>query len=371
MTTHVFIVNKDSFPIHLQYLFAGTGAGEKSEHIGLLADIKRVRPGDNVIFYLERVGFYGVFRVADEKNYVFIDTSSPTYLEQDLKKKLIYRVKIVPDKIYPNGVSEWEALDKLPLYAQDVIWSLIYRKLKGNRGCTPITLDESERLITMIKEKNKNILPRPLKNQSLTWDENNLKIKIVNQEFNYTGKKGNSPNLIVEMIKRDKTKRAFEDVLQAYFTENIGKDKGLDKISGLKEEIIWLGNEVSCGVGMQKIDIFTITTDERNNREFRIIELKDESLYPEILNQVWRYVNWTTSYLKGAINSNIQPIIIAKTVERKTKYTNNPKPTKEWKNREATIKAIKEFNKLNLAKLIKVWEYHFKDTKIIFDEIKY
>jgi len=371
MTTHVFIVNENSFPIHLQYLFAGTGAGEKEEHMGLLADIRRTRPGDNVIFYLERVGFYGIFKVADEPKYVFVDDNSPTYLENDLKKKLIYRVKITPHEVYPNGISEWEALDKLPLYAQDVIWSLIYRKLKGNRGCTPITLDESERLIQMIKSKNKKPLARLLENQSYSWDKDNTEIKIVNQKFNYTGRRSGGPDLMGEMIKRDKKRRAFEDVLQAYFTGNVGCDKKLDKITGTKEQIIWLGNEVACGVGMQKIDIFTITSDERNNREFRIVELKDESLYPAILNQVWRYVNWTASYLKGAINSNIQPIVIAKAVERKTKYNTNPKPTKEWKDREATFEAIKKFNSLNLAKLVKIFEYHFEDTNIFFEEVKY
>lgn len=90
-----------------------------------------------------------------------------------------------------------------------------------------------------------------------------------------------------------------------------------------------------------------------------------------ILNQVWRYVNWTTSYLKGAINSNVQPIIVARAVERKTKYSNNPKPTKEWKNREETIKAMRDFNKLNVAKLIQVFEYSFKDEEILFEELKY
>lgn len=30
MTTHVFIVNEETFPIHLKYMFAGTGAGDLS-----------------------------------------------------------------------------------------------------------------------------------------------------------------------------------------------------------------------------------------------------------------------------------------------------------------------------------------------------
>ncbi|MBU4311942.1 MAG: hypothetical protein KJ706_04425 [Candidatus Omnitrophica bacterium] len=71
MTTHVFIVNESSFPIHLQYLFAGTRASDADDHTGLLSDIKRVRAGDQVKFYLETKessgidgGFFGVFKIA-------------------------------------------------------------------------------------------------------------------------------------------------------------------------------------------------------------------------------------------------------------------------------------------------------------------
>ena len=52
-TTHVFIVNEATFPIHLRFLFAGTSAGRNDESMDLLADIACVRPGDPVIFYIE------------------------------------------------------------------------------------------------------------------------------------------------------------------------------------------------------------------------------------------------------------------------------------------------------------------------------
>jgi hypothetical protein len=134
---HVFIVNDDTFPIHLRFLFAGTGAKEKDEDISLLCDIKRVRPGDIVIFYIEgttkvKGGFYGIFRVRDQDPLVFHVTGKDA-LQPNLMKKLIYRTLIEPYEVYAEGVSEWEVLDKLPIYATEVQWSLIYRKLKGKR----------------------------------------------------------------------------------------------------------------------------------------------------------------------------------------------------------------------------------------------
>jgi len=367
-TTHIFIVNESSFPIHLNYLFAGTGAGEKESHIGLLADVKRVRKNDYVIFYLEKVGFFGVFKIDAEP---FKDSSTPTYLENELKKKLIYRVKIKPYKIYPNYVSEWDALDKLPLYAQDVIWSLIYRKLKGNRGCTPINLQESERLIKMVESSNNGNYLTLGEDESFTYNQTNKKIEIVKGKSQYIGEQSPTEDVLSDMIKLDKLNRAFEDRLQAYFTENIGKNPKLNHICGRNKEIIWIGNEVYCGVGMQKIDIFTITSDERENKQFNLVELKRTPTNPDIIYQLQRYVDWTVSYIKCAINSNIQPIIVTRKVKRGY-YKNSPqKPLKVKKERDKTMSALIKFNNNNISKKVKWFEFDFINNDIVFEEVQY
>ena len=64
MTTHVFIVNEKTFPLHLKYMFAGTGArdldvefNDTAENqkvaqnlVGMMADSARIRKGDKIIF---------------------------------------------------------------------------------------------------------------------------------------------------------------------------------------------------------------------------------------------------------------------------------------------------------------------------------
>ena len=119
MRTHVFIVNDATIPSHLQYLFAGTGAKEKDNDTSLLADIKRVRPGDLVIFYIEATtkvkgGFYGIFKISNQNPLVFHVTGQNA-LQPNLGKKLIYRTLIEPYEVYSEGVPEWEVLDKLPI----------------------------------------------------------------------------------------------------------------------------------------------------------------------------------------------------------------------------------------------------------------
>lgn len=366
MTTHVFIVNEDSFPVHLNYLFAGTGAGEKDSHIGLLADIKRVRENDYVIFYLERVGFLGLFQIG---GIPFKDTSKPTYLQNELKKKLIYRVKIKPYKVYPKYVSEWEALDKLPLYAQDVIWSLVYRKLKGNRGCTPINLQESEKLIKMIEDANYGNYLMQNKGQSFTYTKKKSEIEVKNRRFQYSGVQDPTEDVLSKMVALDKQNRKFEDSLQVYFTENIGRSSKLEPICGKNNKIIWIGNEVACGVGMQKIDIFTITSDKRENKQFNLVELKCAPAYPEIIYQLQRYVDWTSSYIKGAVNSNIQPVVVTRRIVNG--FSKKGKPLKVKIERDKTGGALRAFNSRHIAKKVRWFEFDFVHNDLVFEEINY
>lgn len=183
MTTHIFIVNEETFPFHLKYMFAGTGAGnlsvdfngsmndEKVEKnlVSMMADAARVRRGDKIIFYcmgaLGKGHFYGIFKAKDR---CFVDAKSQA--TPILSKKLTFRVLLEPDEVYAKGVTEWEALDSLEGVEKpcDILWSLIYRKLDGNRGNTMITPAEASRLIGMIRSKNDNV---PVVFSQFSYDE--------------------------------------------------------------------------------------------------------------------------------------------------------------------------------------------------------
>ena len=93
MTTHVFIVDENTFKYHLEYMFAGTGSKEnvidfnntktsKLHHsteaslVGLMADGCRVRKDDLIIFYLQASWqhegtFFGIFQAIEDG--IFLD----------------------------------------------------------------------------------------------------------------------------------------------------------------------------------------------------------------------------------------------------------------------------------------------------------
>ena len=134
-----------------------------------------------------------------------------------------------------------------------MIWSLIYRKLKGNRGNTMVTIFEAEKLFDLIRNKNNNTTIS--NTEGLSFDGQ----KIINSESKkYNGTIQRSINILPRLIDKYNRDRAHEAHLQMIITQNIGCGTipSLDSaLNANRDNIEWIGNEVSCGVGMQRIDI--------------------------------------------------------------------------------------------------------------------
>lgn len=300
-TCHVFIVDEVTFPLHLQYRFAGTTAGKgKERHIGLLADISRVRPKDPVVFYQMGYGFYGIFQIAGTYEHPFWERANG-WLQHELGRAepLIYRVVIEPLEVYRRPVTEWEAIDKLPLYARDVRWSLFYRKLKGERGCSYLFPYEYDSFKELLKSANsEGPIASTNESNELTWVDGEIQIKEGVPKRAYGGAQ-DSPLSHINL-------RAAEMHLQAWFAWHIGRERSIEPICG---DPIWFANEVFTGSGMQKADILSITASG-SNREFHLVELKFGQSTPEQLEQFRRYVRWVKDYVwkEGDV---IQPIWVS------------------------------------------------------------
>ena len=383
-TTHVFIVDTNTFKYHLEYLFAGTGAKDnfidfnnnpntslnhttENNLVAMIADSQRIRKGDFVIFYLqqnysEKVWegkFYGIFKAKEDLS--FLDNNDANqFLRQELIKSLTFRTLIEPFEVYAKGVTEWEALDEIKHIQSpnQMLWSLIYRKLKGNRGNTMITIYESERLFKLLRDKNNR---QTLIGNKLTFDVQTQEIKQNNTTYNYTGRK-EPINILPRLINKYRNNKAFETHLQAYIVQNIGRgtNKSLDN-SLLNDLIIeWLGNEVSCGVGMQRIDIM-ISLFETNRRIVMPIELKSIEASTDNIIQIQRYVDWLEQYYIPNRISDIQPVLISKKIINKSSD-----------NFRRIIESFKQFNKKNNRCIpIKYIEYELEENNLKFQEITY
>ena len=389
MTTHVFIVGATTFKLHLEYLFAGTGAqdnridfnnssntilhyAKENMLVGMIADASRIRKGDQIIFYLQMNSsekiyegkFFGIFKAKND--WSFLDNNdNGQYLTNELEKSLTYRTLIEPSKVYADGVTEWEALDEIKNMQSpnQMLWSLIYRKLKGNRGNTMITIYEAERLCQLIRDKN-NRQELNIGDHKLSFDKNGQKIVLTNDNVNiYSGRKEDI-NLLPRLVAKYRANTSFETHLQAYIVRNIGKgiNHSLDNcILGENPEIEWLGNEVSCGVGMQRIDVMVSTT-ENNQRVLSPIELK--SVEADIINtkQIQRYIDWIEQYYTPNRQSDIKPFLISKRIDDKStvKY-------------QKIIDTFNDFNTRNSRRCnsLKYVEYHLENDVLVFEIINY
>lgn len=243
----------------------------------------------------------------------FDENDSNNYLKSELKKGLSYRILIEASDygVYPKGVTEHEYLDSLEgkTYPFELCWSLIYRKLKGNRGCTMITDFEFNDLLIKLKNKSYSL---PSAN-NYTYDCINNEILENNNNIAYNGRQ-NTLSIKNRLLYKAKRNYAFETHLQAFILQNIQSLNLLD----YPELDFWIGNEVSCGVGMQRIDLLIIQKVE--NRTFvKLIELKDEQPTKIIVDsQINWYIKWLLDYIIPNYKDSfveITPCIIAAKTE--------------------------------------------------------
>ena len=389
MTTHVFIVGSTTFKFHLEYLFAGTGAREhyidfnnqslsalhssvENMLAKMIADASRIRKDDLIIFYLqqsfkEKIGegkFYGIFKA--KENWSFLDNNtSNQFLKDELEKSLTFRTLIEPYEVYSEGVTEWEALDEIKgiQSPNQMLWSLIYRKLKGNRGNTMITIYESERLCQLIRQKGEAL---DCKNKTLSFDIENQNIICLGTPPNVYSGGTEEINLLPRLICKLEENKAFESHLQAYIVKNIGQSisEPLDESVLGESKIEWLGNEVSCGVGMQRIDIMLSVIDS-GGRVCIPIELKAVEASESNIIQIQRYIDWINQYYtphEPHKSSAIQPILLA----RKTDNKNSPKYAK-------IIEKFLSFNERNvgICRNLKYIEFSLVNGTLLFTEVKY
>jgi hypothetical protein len=325
---HVFIVNKITFKYHLEYNFAGTGASnvstdfifdthiklntqDEKRSLGMITDVSRIKIGDKILFFVTGISrFYGIFEAESE---FFLDPNdSNNFLVWELGKILTYRILLKPYKVYQNGITEYDALDSLDNvnFPDEICWSLIYRKLAGNRGCTMIT--EQEFVIFERKLAKENIL---LTCSNFSFNSEVNEIVECDKRHHYSGRKLDiKNNLKMNMLKRYEDKKAFEHYIQ-YFTVTLLKGIDFQKLLLSSAPVSWIGNEVMCSFGEHRIDALIIQ-EEKNIVEISLIEMKDEKIKDSIIDQVDRYLKWIKDYilpfyLRANKKVSINPILLS------------------------------------------------------------
>ena len=332
MTSHVFVVDERTFPLHLRYQFAGIGAGNNDQInfnnsptsnliagaeknlVGMIADMSRIRKGDRIFFYVQKEGsrgndgiFCGVFRACGR---AFLDNGGKQqFLVDKLGKSLTFRVLIEPEEVCSAGVSEWHALEAIRRISRphQMLWSLIYRKLKAGRGCTMITHYEDDSLSRLIRESGQ---PLNAEGQVLNFDP---KARAIVAEKGahpkYTGEQ--TPFNVLPRMLAVANRWKIEIFLQAMIIAQIGgANDPLTQILLGEDRLSWIGNEVKCGLGMQSMDIMLACKGQQ--QRLLLLELKSDQPVADNILQMRRYVDWAGDYYLPNSPAIIEPVVIAR-----------------------------------------------------------
>ena len=329
----IFIVSEETLPVHLEDEFAGVvkrddcawanvtvhPSAERAQ-ASLFADICRVHQGDEALFYLEtpkrdlgREGgrFLGIFEVVSD--YPFYEPHGQ-YLKTELGIPLVYRVQIRPKEIFRSGLTEWQLMDEMTDFRDihDIPWTLIYRKMTGRRGCTPLLPHEAENIRRMLDLRNAG---QRLQSDHVSYDQSSIGLTQSGGSSHYLGdttRRERIDNHLLHLI--NETDRKWEIHLQAYLMQEIGRNVELTETLFPSLEIAWVGNEIYAGAGMQSIDILVYSKSDLNTF-IHLIELKSVTAEGEAAAQLNRYVKWLKAHIPGISVHQIIPTVFAPEID--------------------------------------------------------
>ncbi|MDQ1340791.1 MAG: hypothetical protein QG567_1949 [Campylobacterota bacterium] len=338
MNYHLFVVDEISLKYHIEYGFVGTGNSSNNFNIGLWKDIARLKINDKIVFYVQKTKkFYGFFKVTSSPfydAYHYLQPNLLPFLGDNKNVILQYRALITPDVVFQYGIDEFDLIDILPNNVTDILWSILYRKLKGGRGCSPIFENEFNIVFNRVSNNNIQLNVNPL-------SFSNLQIIRSQNTNNYKGAQ-NNPNIKNIIMSNSYTEHHIHALLIEYLPNLIFNN------------ISWLGNEVYSGAGMQAIDILTID----NSNIFNIIEIKKEEIPHNITKQVEKYIQWLQNRFQNFIQTSFQPIIIGKKINGTRK-------------RNLRKNEFTSFNNQNVSNSIQYFEYEIINNGIVFNKIDY
>lgn len=303
MRAHVFITDKNTFPVVRDNGFWGVGIKDipntfddlvkenlsngKKPYFGMIGDVFGTRVGDLVFLYERQVGFHGVYRIVSEP---FFDPAPIGCVGETWP----IRVKIECLNYFPEPVPE-DYLFSTKEY-ESKFWGWFYRKIQGARGINTINPEATEALIELLVKINGNAINKQLQ---------------IKAYFSRT-----KTGIILPLDQNGEV--YLEDILRAWLIKNIDdvRRKDLREIFGPVEDLEWFANNVPYHVTRKNIDVLCYHKNIKYTGfplryKFSIVELKRGTASGKDVSQVIEYSKWVAGRLAGSEIESVQPILMA------------------------------------------------------------
>jgi len=341
MSTHLFVVNSDTFPIHVQRNFTGVVRGGGIGYYGQLADLMNIREGDLAFFYLMygnkkkllwpnnkfEPGYYGIYKIKSrpfiddndiegkdqfDGQFIFGNSNSEIFKNFKIhgKNPLILPIRMLIEPVenlnYAKNVDDTTAyVDKTD---EGQLWTLLFKKINKAgqaRGITPLLPEEASKIARLLFKAN----------QIKLSDRVNLLADIT--RYSYPSNPRNFLTVTLEHQPDNPEKVRIENMLVAWIMEHIDKDVPvLNDLIGDKEDLEFHGNHIQYGIAGDTIDILLLHRRKINGIEYRykatVIEVKRDRISESNVDQVLRYTKWVAQLVTFNNISAIQPVVIGK-----------------------------------------------------------
>lgn len=303
MRAHVFITDKDTFPVVRDNSFWGVGIkgipntleevikenleNGRKPYFGMIGDILGTRIGDIVFLYERQAGFHGIYKIASKP---FFDPTSIGCVDETWP----IRVEIECLNYFPYPVHE-DYLFSTKEY-ESKFWGWFYRKIQGPRGVNTLNPEAAEALTELLVKINANAISKP------------------SQIKPYPSK--NKTKITLPLGRNGRV--YLEDILRAWIIQNLGNParKDLIDIFGPIEDLEWFANNVPYHVTRKNIDILCYHKNIKYTGfplryKFSVVELKRDTADNKDVSQVIEYSKWVAGRLAGSEIETVQPILIA------------------------------------------------------------
>jgi hypothetical protein len=180
--------------------------------------------------------------------------------------------------------------------------------MTAGRGCTPLLPHEAAGLRRMLDLRNAG---QRVHSNRVAFDPVNLNLTPSENHNPYQGATDWFDRIDSHLLYlMNNTTRKWELFLQAYLMQEIKRNAALTSQLFPSVEVVWIGNEIYAGAGMQSIDIL-VQTQSQENTFIHLIELKSEPAEAEAAAQLNRYIKWLRAHIPDISVHQIVPTIIA------------------------------------------------------------
>ena len=327
----------------------------------IMADMLQVEIGD-YIFLWERGSKENKSRIHG----VYRAISKPYYEMKGAEDNAPFKIHIEKAYEFKNPVDEYEVLNNP--YNRNPVWTIIGKKVAGKaRGSTPLSLEETQFLITSLIDKNSDWKYYPYSGKVIGVS-NELEIC-----YSRMGKadmpSGRESLDIKNICFVNNNDIPYEKILETIFNQEFSKKnaKFFEQIDIVIDKVKWFSNYLPYSIEQSEMDYVIMESEDNENiSRITVIDFQKAAVDDDHIRRVMLYSKWINDTLAYGC-SVTRPVIICKS---SYDFINGETKQSRIEKLEKMEKGISECKDKYNVKDLEIYEYDFSHGQPSFTKKK-